>query len=318
MKTIAFFNHQSQVGKTSLVYHLAWMYADFGLKVVVADLDPQSDLTFWFLEPEILEERWPDDDEYPLNILDTMNCFVEDTGEFSDTHLKIITENLSLIAGNLGLSQFEDKLSEAWHNCLNQDQAAFRIISSFYRLLSTVAAQQNADVVLIDVGPNLGAINKAALIAADYIIIPLVADWFALQALRDIGYRLRYWREAWAQRLHKTTDTKLPAGKMQVAGYVMLQHSIHFKYSIRASVRWKEPVHKTYRQAILNDNDCLSVIRNYRSLMPMAMEAHKPIFHLKPADGAIGSHAEAVRDGYGDFKQLAINIANVCAIDMLE
>lgn len=40
MKTIAFFNNKGGVGKTSLVYHLAWMYADQGQNVVVADLDP--------------------------------------------------------------------------------------------------------------------------------------------------------------------------------------------------------------------------------------------------------------------------------------
>lgn len=43
--------------------------------------------------------------------------------------------------------------------------------------------------------------------------------------------------------------------------------------------------------------------------MPMAVEARKPMFHLKPADGAIGAHAAAVQMCYHDFKQLAIAIA---------
>lgn len=38
MKTIAFFNNKGGVGQTSLVYHLAWMYADLGVSVVAADL----------------------------------------------------------------------------------------------------------------------------------------------------------------------------------------------------------------------------------------------------------------------------------------
>ncbi|MDB9481986.1 AAA family ATPase, partial [Dolichospermum circinale CS-537/05] len=37
-KIIAFFNNKGGVGKTSLVYHLAWMYQDLGLRVVAADL----------------------------------------------------------------------------------------------------------------------------------------------------------------------------------------------------------------------------------------------------------------------------------------
>jgi len=40
----------------------------------------------------------------------------------------------------------------------------------------------------------------------------------------------------------------------------------------------------------------------------MAQEARKPMFLLKPADGAIGGHQAAVQDCYSDFESLAINI----------
>ncbi len=43
--------------------------------------------------------------------------------------------------------------------------------------------------------------------------------------------------------------------------------------------------------------------------MPMAMEAHKPIFFLKSSDGAIGAHLEAVKSCYSDFQRLAAKIA---------
>jgi hypothetical protein len=39
--------------------------------------------------------------------------------------------------------------------------------------------------------------------------------------------------------------------------------------------------------------------------MPLAQEARKPMFHLKPADGAIGAHVEAVRSVRRDFERLA-------------
>jgi cellulose biosynthesis protein BcsQ len=55
---IAFFNNKGGVGKTSLVYHLAWMYRDLGLNVLAADLDPQANLTSAFLDEERLEEIW--------------------------------------------------------------------------------------------------------------------------------------------------------------------------------------------------------------------------------------------------------------------
>ncbi len=61
--------------------------------------------------------------------------------------------------------------------------------------------------------------------------------------------------------------------------------------------------------AIAQDRYCLATLKNYNSLMPLAQEARKPIFFLKSADGAIGSHANAVSSAYRDFETLAIDIA---------
>jgi hypothetical protein len=57
------------------------------------------------------------------------------------------------------------------------------------------------------------------------------------------------------------------------------------------------------------DPYCLGILKRYGSLMPMAQEARKPIFHLKPADGALGAHAAAARDARGDYKRVAERIA---------
>jgi chromosome partitioning protein len=75
-----------------------------------------------------------------------------------------------------------------------------------------------------------------------------------------------------------------------------------------------------YRQSVLDENKvtniqptedlyCLATIKHYRSLIPMAQEHRKPIFHLTPADGAIGSHANAVQSAKKDFRNLAALIA---------
>ena len=56
MNTMAFFNNKGEVGKTTLVYHLAWMFAEMNLSVVAADLDPRMNLTSMFLEDSKLEE----------------------------------------------------------------------------------------------------------------------------------------------------------------------------------------------------------------------------------------------------------------------
>ena len=56
MRIITFFNNKGGVGKTTTVYHVAWMLSEMGIKTVAIDLDPQSNLTSMFLTEDRLEE----------------------------------------------------------------------------------------------------------------------------------------------------------------------------------------------------------------------------------------------------------------------
>ena len=64
------------------------------------------------------------------------------------------------------------------------------------------------------------------------------------------------------------------------------------------------------------DPNCLAQLKHYRSLMPLAMEAGKPIFHLKPADGAIGAHVAAVTECGKDFRRLARRLAEATQLEL--
>src|SRR5438128_1250141 len=55
---LTFFNIKRGVGKTSLVYHLAWIFSQVGKRVVAIDLDPQANLTSAFLDESQLEKLW--------------------------------------------------------------------------------------------------------------------------------------------------------------------------------------------------------------------------------------------------------------------
>ena len=63
-----------------------------------------------------------------------------------------------------------------------------------------------------------------------------------------------------------------------------------------------------------DDPNCLATLKHFRSLMPLAQEARKPMFALKPADGAIGGHVHAVRTCYRDFRALAREVALRCKV----
>ncbi|CAG1022723.1 Cell division protein PomZ [Methylococcales bacterium] len=327
MKTIAFFNNKGGVGKTSLVYHLAWMFADRGLPVVAVDLDPQANLTSMFLDEDRLEELWPDN-KHPDTIFGAIQPILRGIGDINEPHLERITERLGLVVGDLGLSRFEDKLSAAWPLCHNKDEAAFRVMTAFHRVIERAVIQQKAELALIDVGPNLGAINRAAIIASERVVLPLAPDLFSLQGLKNLGPTLREWRSAWRELLDKAPkddDISLPKGEMNPSGYVIMQHSMRDSRPVKAYKQWMDRIPSVYREAVLDDNVssvppvasdpyCLATLKHYRSLMPMAMEVRKPMFFLKPADGAIGAHVQAVKDCYDDFKKLADKIAAGCGI----
>jgi chromosome partitioning protein len=319
---IAFFNNKGGVGKTSLVYHLAWMYRDLGLNVLAADFDPQANLTSAFLDEEQLEEIWLASDQ-PNTVFRCFQPLIRGIGDIAEPIPQVIDEGLWLLNGDLQLYSFEDDLSTEWPGCLDRKERSFRVISAFWRLLQKAAAQQQSDVVLVDLGPNLGAINRSALIAADYVVVPLSPDLFSLQGLKNLGPTLQRWRKEWQERIDKNPapDLHIPSGKMQPIGYIILQHAVRLDRPVKAFQRWIEHIPDTYHQEVLQEADsqdtdiktdpnCLALIKNYQSLMPMAQEAHKPIFHLKPADGAIGSHIAAVQNVYWDFKHLAEKIAD--------
>ncbi|MCH7751876.1 MAG: AAA family ATPase, partial [Planctomycetes bacterium] len=200
---IAFFNNKGGVGKTSLVYHVAWMLAEQGYRILAADLDPQGNLTAAFLDENRLEGLWTGDQREAKTIYRAIRPLEEATGDFAVPKLESIDDNLALLPGDMALSQFEDDLSEVWPKCLDEDRRAFRVTSAFWRVLQAGANEHQADAILVDLGPNLGAINRAALIGSDYVVIPLGPDLFSLQGLRNLGPTLENWRKGWKERLEK-------------------------------------------------------------------------------------------------------------------
>ncbi len=321
MKTIAFFNNKGGVGKTTLVYHIAWMMAEKGQNVLAIDLDPQANLSSMFLPDEKLEKNWPDGKPHK-SILACIEPIMDGTGDIRDANVERINENLHLIIGDLGLSLFEDKLSDSWPRCLDGDKASFRSMTAFYRIMKQAAEAKGIQIVLIDVGPNLGAINRAALISAENIIMPLTPGLFSLQGLKNLGPTIRRWGESWKQRLHQKPDDldiPLPGGTMKPAGYILMQHVERRSRPVKAYQKWVDQIPPTYREYVLNETDEtgtlnmtnpheIGLIKNYRSLMPLAQEARKPIFLLKPAEGAIGAHAQSVSKCYTEFEKVTESV----------
>ncbi len=321
MKILGFFNNKGGVGKTTLAYHVSHMFANLGLKVVAFDLDPQANLTSLFLPEERLEELWEPEDG-GQTILGCIHPIRQGIGDIVSKKPLEVAEGLWLLPGHLGLSLFEDKLATSWSEGFKPDPSALRATTAFYRIMDETMNSVNADIGLVDVGPNLGAINRSALLAADYLLFPLAPDLFSLQGLRNLGPTVQSWRKQWGrmkEAAREIKDIPLPDGRMKPVGYVVFQHEVRLDRPVKAFGRWLARIPQVYAENISiqtptnisakDDPNCLASLRNYRSLMPMSHEARKPMFDLKAVDGAIGSHARLVEVCYEDFKSLTTRIS---------
>jgi len=326
---ITFFNNKGGVGKTSLVYHLSWMFAEQGKRVVAADLDPQSNLTAAFLDEDTLEELWKEETR-PNTIFRAVKP-LSDIGDAAEPELKKISDYLYLLPGDVALSRFEETLEGEWLKSLGKDNPRpFRILTGFWRTMQLAAKKAEADMILVDVGPNLGAINRSVLLATNYVIIPLGADLFSLQGLKNLGPQLSDWRKDWKERRDKWRDKwpepslDLPDGEMKPSGYLCQQYGVRLDRPVKAYDKWSKRIPAVYRKNVLDETPkdmtpaedpyCLATLKHYRSLMPMSQEHRKPIFKLTSADGAIGAHGNAVQSSYRDFKELAEKIAQVTGV----
>ncbi|MGP3756164.1 ParA family protein [Streptomyces sp. IBSNAI001] len=333
MTSIALFNNKGGVGKTTLAYHLAHMIRRLGLSVLAVDLDPQANLTSMCLEETEIEELWENPSELidqgaaaqglpgtgrvrsGQTIADAVRPILEGTGDIAEIAPAQLQQGLWLLPGSLDLSRFEDKLSNEWSRAYAGDIAAIRTSTAFHRIIEQAARSVEADVVLIDVGPNLGAINRAALISADTVLMPLAADLFSLKGLSNLGPTLREWRRDWQSLVLPRVPPGISAPKaaMRPLGYVIMQPEMRLDRPVKAYGRWLDRIPWVYSSKVLDeptpsaidDQHRIATLRNYRSLMPLAHDARKPMFDLRPADGALGSTQQYVKTCYKEFRALA-------------
>lgn len=335
--SVALFNNKGGVGKTTLTYHLAHMMQRLGHRVLAVDFDPQSNLTAEFLDEDDLQILWKEPESpawyEPQTTLFNISRLDEGVGTVASAVRPImdglgdvrlidpveIVDGLWLIPGDLELSSFEDRLSDAWpRGFTGTDLAAIRTTTAFHRIVSHAAEKVNADIVLMDVGPNLGAINRSALLAADTVLMPLAADLFSLRGLRNLGPTLREWRSNWRDLVLPKVPSGIPSpvGNMNPLGYVIMQPTMRLDRPVKAYQRWLNRIPSVFCSAVLDLGEFdpsdrsyeIATLKNYQSLMPLAHDARKPMFDLRSADGAIGSTQKYVQRCYRDFEELSLRI----------
>lgn len=332
MKSFVLFNNKGGVGTTTLTFNIAHMMAREGWRVVALDYDPQCNLSALFLEEDALMDCWQADPREGATVAACLDPVRRGKGDVLAPRLLEVegAPGLWLLPGHLSLSRFEQTLAEQWPRTMSTDNERALDVTTALDLLSNLAAERvSADVLMIDVGPSLGALNRAALLACDHVIVPLAPDLFSLQGLENVGPTLREWRTDWqtvrSRHLAERTQARYPAHEFLPLGYIVQQHSERVDRPASAHAGWAERIPELFREKVLGeplrrhssmDGDpyCLALIKHYASLVPFAEQARKPLFDLRSADGVSGGQTKAVLDCQKEFRHLVDEITKRAGI----
>ncbi len=164
MTTICFINQKGGCGKTSSCLHSAGAFAALGQSVLLVDIDPQGSLGQGFFGPAAVES---------LASSQTVAALFDDDAFLSDPqHIIRPTgfEGIMIAPTNHHLAAF---------NQPSPEKTGMRqfVVRDFLEGLS------GFDLVLIDCPPNLYACSWAAMIAADYVVIPVPPEDFGIHGL---------------------------------------------------------------------------------------------------------------------------------------
>jgi cellulose biosynthesis protein BcsQ len=354
-KIISMFNHKGGVSKTTTTFNLAWMLARQGKKVIMVDADPQCNLTGVVLG---LNPEWPEDGE--ADVVDAPDGDSIDA-DFSATQGQaqdFWTENfertlfgalkpafdsepkllepvecvpvegrpgLYLLPGHLRLGEYEVSLGIAQE--LAGSIASLRNLpGSIYYLLSQTAEAIDADYVIVDMSPSLGALNQNLVSISDLLVVPTSPDFFSIMALQSLSRVLPRWAR-WAQsasqsEVLQSASYPFPAPRLKLGGIVIQRYRLYRSptasdpYGTPTSPfkTWIEKVGDAaksqfvpalrdaglildagkYDEAGVPETLVLAQVQEFNSLLPKSQEFHVPVFEL--SDDQLGQ-AGVVLDG---------------------
>lgn len=332
MKSIVFFNNKGGVGKTTLACNVvSYLSKQMGKRVLLVDADPQCNATQALMNESYIEAIYADN----TSAVKTLHSYLKPL-EVGDPTIDIGISPLpaelhkygcELIPGHPSMSIVEDQLSSAWSDMIGAKVGGLRVTNWCHQLLTTI--NDSYDLIVFDVGPSLGALNRTIILASDYMVTPFGSDIFSLLGIKNISSWIQNWerqylkaidniREAYPDVIESYGPIEDTGNKFRFAGYSVQQYVTRkFKSGPRAVASYDkiirqipetaETAMETFHPRGLPSSELkLGDVPFVYSLVPMSQASHTPIADLTGSEGIRGNQ-------YGQVKSYEELISAFCA-----
>lgn len=340
-KIISLFNHKGGVSKTTTAFHLGWVLAESGKRVLLIDTDPQCNLTGLALSFSDLADF---EDFYlgspNANIYNALKPAFSGAPEKLGPAAPVNTacKNLFLLAGHIDISSFEPELSMA-SKLIEAMPVLQNLPGAFGFLIRRTAEHINADYVIIDMSPSIGALNQNILMQSDYFIVPTSPDYFCYMAINSLRRVLPSWYQTtnFLRALNPRLTYKVPDSPPVFLGFISQRFRPRKGKPALAFQKWIDSIYsivcnefvpelqklgmtlssEKYIETLGKSATCeLAQISDFNSLIAISQDCGVPVFaltkkHFEEANqgGVVLENSITARDAFRKtYEMLGQNI----------
>lgn len=300
---ISLFNHKGGVSKTTSTFNLGWAIANSGKRVLIVDGDPQCNLTGTVLDFAGISDFA---DFYDRNPKSDINSCLQPvfSGSGSPLTAANITDtpnpNLFLLVGNIALAENETQISVALSTS-SAIRALQNIPGAVCQLLRLTAAENQIDLVIVDMSPSVGALNQCFLMGSDYFVIPTSPDFYCFQAIGSLARVLPRWNSEVSAFRSPDLLYPFPAAPPKFCGIISQRYRPRGGNPAKSFQNWIDTIKLSVIQelvpVLMSNGMCITVpefnsaapqdtpfnlanIADFNSLIAQSQKFNTPIFAL--------------------------------------
>lgn len=183
MKVVSVINYKGGVGKTTITANLASEMVRKNKRVLVIDLDPQTNLTFSYIKVE----KWRSEYEKNRTIKYWFDSIIDGTRPIPTFRDLIVKNNgVDLICSHLGLIDVDIELAAGLSAGTERQHKNNFIKTYSYIKNELITLKDEYDIVLFDCPPNFSIVTKNALVASDYYVVPAKMDYLSTLGINQL------------------------------------------------------------------------------------------------------------------------------------